>query len=167
MKIETTRFGSQEVELDSIIHFPNGLLSDPQPQDFKLFHKEDSESGPVVFWLQAINDPNIAYTIFDPALANFYYEVSLPDEDYDLLNPQDTDQQEHDKQEPDDIVMMVVITSTEDNEQKVKKEGLTLINANITEPLFINLTSKRGLQRSIKDLDYDIFLNVPVVETKG
>ena len=153
MKIETTRFGSQEAEQDSIIHFPNGLLSDTQSQDFKLFHKEDSESGPVVFWLQSTANPEIAYTIFDPSLANFYYEVSLPDEDYDVL----------DSQSSDEIAMMVIISSTEDEENKIKKEGLTLVNANITEPLFINLRSLKGLQRSIKDLDYDIFLNVPVV----
>lgn len=161
MKIETTRFGSQEAEQDSIIHFPNGLLNDTQSRDFKLFHKDDSEAGPVVFWLQSVDNPEVAYTIFDPSLANFYYEVSLPDEDYDLLNSEVSN-----KQEPDEIAMMVIITGAEDDENKVKKEGLTLVNANITEPLFINLNTKKGLQRSIKDLDYDIFLNVPVVDNK-
>ncbi len=161
MKIETTRFGSQEVEQDTILHFPNGLLLNNERnahlKDFKLFHKEDDDSQetPVVFWLQSIEQPNIAYSIFDPALANFYYEVSLPDEDYELL----------DSQNSDEIAMMVII---KDNTSKthLEKEGLTLVNANITEPLFINLNSLRGIQRSIKDLDYDIFLNIPVVENQ-
>ncbi len=155
MKIETTRFGSQEVEQETILHFPNGLLSNSEAQDFKLFHKEhaETEMNPVVFWLQSVNNPEIAYTIFDPALANFYYEVSLPDEDYELLNSQSSDE----------IAMMVIIKGS-DARSKVQKEGLTLINANITEPLFINLNSLKGLQRSIKDLDFDIFLNVPIVE---
>ena len=165
MKIETTRFGSQEVEQDTILHFPNGLLlegkvGDTQLKDFKLFHKEDSESAstdnPVVFWLQSVDEPNLAYSIFDPSLANFYYDVSLPDEDYDLLKSQSSDE----------IIMMVIIKDSDAN-SSVKKEGLTLVNANITEPLFINLQSLRGLQRSIKDLDYDIFLNVPIVEVKS
>lgn len=158
MKIETTRFGSQEVEQDTILHFPNGLLfanqeGDPQLKNFKLFHKEDNDSSskPVVFWLQSVDQPDIAYSIFDPSLANFYYEVSLPDEDYGLL----------DSQSSDELVMMVIIKDS-DADSRVKKEGLTLLNANITEPLFINLRSLKGLQRSIKDLDYDIFLNVPV-----
>ncbi len=155
MKIETTRFGSQEVEEETIIHFPYGLLNDTKPQDFKLFHKNDSETGPVVFWLQSITDPKIAYTIFDPSLANFYYEVSLPDEEYELLESKSSDE----------IAMMVIVTNTEKDNSKIKKDGLVLVNANITEPLFINLNSLKGLQRSLKDLDYDIFMNVPVVET--
>lgn len=158
MKIETTRFGSQEVEQDTILHFPNGLLSETHLQEFKLFHKEDngSNENPVVFWLQSVEEPNIAYSIFDPSLANFYYNVSLPDEDYELLNSQSADE----------IIMMVIVKDS-DADSSVKKEGLTLVNANITEPLFINLRSLKGLQRSIKDLDYDIFLNVPIIETKG
>lgn len=157
MKIETTRFGAQEIEQDTILHFPNGLHSGNKERkthskDFKLFHKEESELGPVVFWLQSIDDPDNAYTIIDPALVGFYYDVSLPDEDYDLL----------DSQNPADIAMMVIITGTEDGEKKVQKEGFALINGNVTEPLFINLRSQKGLQRSIKDLDYDIFLNIPI-----
>lgn len=153
MKIETTRFGSQEVEQDTILNFPNGLLNDTENNEFKLFHKDDSEKDAVVFWLQSVANQDIAYTIFDPSLANFYYEVTLPDEDYELLSTES----------PDEIVMMVIIKDHK-AESDVKTEGLTLVNANITEPLFINLRSLKGLQRSIKELDYDIFLNVPVVK---
>lgn len=153
MKIETTRFGAQEVEQDTILHFPNGLLNNKQAKDFKLFHKEDSELAPIVFWLQSIADPDTAYTIIDPSLLGFYYEVSLPDEDYNSL----------DSQNSDEIAMMVIITGAEEGEDKVQKEGFALINGNVTEPLFINLNSQKGLQRSIKTLDYDIFLNIPVV----
>lgn len=160
MKIETTRFGSQEVEQEKIIHFPYGLLNDTRSQDFKLFHKEDSgKIGPIVFWLQSVSDPEVAYTIFDPSLANFYYEVLLPDEEYELLSSEDSSHNE-----TDEIIMMVIISNTEGDKDEVKKEGLVLVNANITEPLFINLNSLKGLQRSIKDLDYDIFMNVPVVK---
>ncbi|MCP3851056.1 MAG: flagellar assembly protein FliW [Gammaproteobacteria bacterium] len=163
MKIETTRFGSQEVEQDTILHFPNGLLSDSHLKDFKLFHKEESgdENSPVVFWLQSVDEPNIAYSIFDPSLANFYYEVSLPDEDYKII----ASDLPLDEQSIDEVIIMVIIKGNEVN-SNVEKEGLTLVNANITEPLFINLGSSKALQRSIKELDYDIFLNVPVVESR-
>lgn len=156
MKIETTRFGSQEVEQDTILHFPKGLLNDEQTKDFKLFHKDDAnpvesnQPNPVVFWLQAVNDPERAYTIIDPSLVGFSYEVAIPDEDYALL----------DSQSSDEIAMMVMITGTEISEQM--NTGFNLISGSVTEPLFINLNSKKGLQRSIKDLDYDIFLTIPV-----
>ena len=158
MKIETTRFGSQEVEQDNILHFPNGLLNDTQSKDFKLFHKEDanpiddSKPAPVIFWLQSVDDPECAYTIIDPSLVGFSYEVALPDEDYELL----------DSQSSDEIAMMVMITGTEAQNQASETEGFNLISGSVTEPLFINLNSKKGLQRSIKDLDYDIFLSIPV-----
>jgi len=161
MKIETTRFGSQEIEHETVLNFPNGLLDNTQLKDFKLFHKEDSDTNdaennsPVVFWLQSVDQPKIAYSIFDPALANFYYKVLLPDDDQALLASENDSQKDN-----DEIVMMVIVKDADNN---VQQDGLTLVNANITEPLFINLTSLKGLQRSIKDLDYDIFLNIPVL----
>ena len=163
MKIETTRFGSQEVEQETLLHFPNGLLSGDSSgkataKDFKLFHKEDSDSADeqavIVFWLQAIDDPDTAYEIIDPALVNFYYDIALPDEDYELLESQN----------PDEIVMMLIITESETDDSITGKKNLAVMNGNLTQPVFINLNSKRGLQRSIKDLDYDIFLNIPVID---
>ena len=156
MKIETTRFGSQEIEQDSIIHFPHGLLNDPDIKDFKLFHKEDAEPDPVVFWLQSVEDPDKAYTIIDPSLVGFSYEVALPDEDYQLLDSSSTDE----------IAVMVIISGAEEGAENVQKEGFALISGNVTEPLFINLNSKKGMQRSIKNLDYDIFLSIPVSNTQ-
>jgi len=151
MKIETTRFGSQEIEKDALLHFPNGLSGNSQAKDFKLFHKEESEADPIVFWLQSTEDPNIAYAIIDPSLVGFSYEVSLPDEDYSLLESSGADE----------IAMMVIITEGENTIQ----DGMSLISGSVTDPLFINLNSQKGLQRSIKNLDYDIFLNIPVVNT--
>ena len=163
MKIETTRFGSQDVEQETILHFPNGLLAHNKEdkshlKDFKLFHKEnaDSEGGQnaIVFWLQAVDDPETAYEIIDPALLNFYYDIALPDEDYELLE----------SQSPEEIVMMLMISEADKNQNITGSDNLTVINGNVTKPLFINLNSKKGLQRSIKDLEYDIFLNIPVVK---
>lgn len=151
MKIETTRFGSQEIEKGTLLHFPNGLSGNAQSKDFKLFHKEESEAAPIVFWLQSTDDPNNAYAIIDPSLVGFSYEVSLPDEDYSLLESNSADE----------IAMMVIITEGENTIQ----DGMSLISGRVTEPLFINLNSRKGLQRSIKDLDYDIFLNIPVVNS--
>jgi len=162
MKIETTRFGSQEVEQETILHFPNGLLSntkgsDPQLKDFKLFHKEETDSedeAAIVFWLQAVDNPDIAYEIMDPALVNFYYDIALPDEDYDLLESESTDE----------IVMMLMISEEKIEQQLEDSNNMAVINANVTEPLFINLNSKKAIHRSIKELDYDIFLNIPIVK---
>lgn len=154
MKIETARFGSQEIEQDTLLHFPNGLSGHSKSKDFKLFHKDESESDPIVFWLQSVDDPDNAYAIIDPSLVGFSYQVALPDEDYHLL----------DSKNADEIAMMVIITGTEESENTLH-EGLTLISGSVTEPLFININSQKGLQRSIKDLDYDIFLNIPVVNT--
>ncbi len=157
MKIETTRFGSQEIEQESIIHFPKGLLNDSEVKDFKLFHKQDAEPGPVVFWLQSVDNPDKAYTIIDPSLVGFSYEVALPDEDYSLL----------DSSSSDEIAVMVIITGAEEGTETVQKEGFALISGNVTQPLFINLNSKKGMQRSIKDLDYDIFLTIPVTSARN
>ena len=163
MKIETSRFGSQEVEQETIIHFPNGLLSsgntdNSKLKDFKLFHKEESEASEdknaIVFWLQAIDDAKVAYEIIDPALVNFYYDIALPDEDFELLE----------SNTPDEIAMMLLINEAEPNKNATGSDNLVIMNGNVTEPIFINLNSKKAIHRSIKNLDYDIFLSIPVVK---
>jgi flagellar assembly factor FliW len=149
MKIQTSRFGAQDIETDSVLYFPDGLLNKPQFKEFKLFHKDDanpvSDDVPVVFWMQSVEDPDTAYSIIDPGMVGFSYEVSLTDEDSQRIE----------FNTGDEIAIMVIVEETQLAEDAI-------INSKLTEPLFLNLRSKKGLQRSVKDLEYDIFLNIPV-----
>lgn len=154
MEIQTTRFGTQEIEQETLLHFPEGLLGDSNNKDFKLFHKEGVEPDPIIFWLQSVDNPDIAYTIVNPSHLGFYFELALPDSDYQLLE----------SQAPEDIMLMIVISGVEDGQMRVEKEGFTTINGNVTTPLILNLNSRKGIQRSIKTMDYDIFLNIPVMK---
>ncbi len=53
-----TRFGTQDIDPSSIIHFPDGLAGFEELHEYKLFHEEGK---PTVFFLQAIDDPEVQF----------------------------------------------------------------------------------------------------------
>ena len=61
---ETSRFGKLEIAEDKIIKFPAGLLGFPHVKRYALL---DYEETPVK-WLQAIDDPHVAFIVMDPTL---------------------------------------------------------------------------------------------------
>lgn len=61
--VETTRFGTLEIEVGRIMHFPAGLLGFPQASRFALIETgEDS----YFFWLQSVDEPQLAFVVCDP-----------------------------------------------------------------------------------------------------
>ena len=77
MEIETSRFGTLDVEDERIMTFPNGLLGFPNHTRFALIQ---SGSENYFFWLQSIDEPNLAFVVTDPALFFKDYEAPLREE---------------------------------------------------------------------------------------
>jgi flagellar assembly factor FliW len=63
MLIQTTRFGPIEIDGERVITFREGLLGFPQHQRFALIQ---TSPEPVFFWLQSVDDPNLAFVVCDP-----------------------------------------------------------------------------------------------------
>jgi flagellar assembly factor FliW len=78
LTIETTRFGSIEVEETSIIQFPKGLLGFENRQKFILIQHPDHEP---FAHLQAADDPSLAFIVINPRLffANYKVQVDRPE----------------------------------------------------------------------------------------
>ncbi len=77
MEIETLRFGRIEVHDDKVITFPKGLLGFAASRRFILFpHKE----GSPFFWLQSIDDGNLAFVVMNPLLVTQDYRIDLAEE---------------------------------------------------------------------------------------
>ena len=77
MEIETTRFGRLSVEDERIITFPNGLLGFPDHTRFALIQTGEEN---YFFWLQSVEDANLAFVVTDPTIFFKDYEVPLREE---------------------------------------------------------------------------------------
>ena len=77
MDIQSTRFGMLSVDDDRIITFPHGLLGFPEHKQFALIQTGEEN---YFFWLQSVDEPNLAFVVADPTIFFKGYEVPLRDE---------------------------------------------------------------------------------------
>jgi flagellar assembly factor FliW len=73
MEIDTTRFGPLTVDDERIITFPRGLLGFPNHTRFALIQTGEEN---YFFWLQAVEDPNLAFVVTDPSI--FFKDYDVP-----------------------------------------------------------------------------------------
>lgn len=145
MKIDTTRFGELEVNPDAILTFPRGLPGFDGCYRYQLLHED--KAGPVVFYLQSLDDPTVAFSIVDPALFGFNYELTLSDEEVVLLQAESSA----------DLAVVLMVYKPAGNMQE-KALFMGGISANINGPLVLNLNKKLGLQKVLVGAQYDITL---------
>ena len=82
MDIETTRFGSLSVEEERVITFPTGLLGFPEHTRFALIQTGEEN---YFFWLQSVDEPNLAFVVTDPTIFFKEYQVPLREETWQDL----------------------------------------------------------------------------------
>lgn len=147
MKINTTGFGELEINPDTILTFPNGLTGFEGCKRFQLLH-EENKPGPVVFYLQSLDDPAVAFSIVDPALFGLNYEFTLSDDETTLLQADGT-------AELAVLLMIYKPFEASDDGRAVFQGG---VSANINGPLVLNLDKKLGLQKVLVGPKCDITL---------
>jgi len=76
IKVETTRFGPVEVNSDEVYSFPQGLIGFEALKRFVLL---DSKKGTIVQWLQAVDDPAVAFLVSEPQSFIPSFEIEFPD----------------------------------------------------------------------------------------
>ena len=77
MDIQTTRFGVISVEDERIMTFSQGLLGFPEHTRFALIQTGEEN---YFFWLQSVDDPNLAFVVTDPGIFFKDYDVPVRDE---------------------------------------------------------------------------------------
>jgi flagellar assembly factor FliW len=93
--------------------------------------------------MQAIDDPDIAFSVVDPAVFGLYYEFDLTDEETALLQAESDD----------DITVMLIVyrqhadAATTDN-----------VRANINGPVILNARTRLGFQKVLVQLKANITL---------
>lgn len=70
-----TRFGDIEYESETLLKFPDGLIGFEALHDFIVMPNE--KQGPL-FWIQSVDDPQVAFVLTDPT--NFFLDYRvIPD----------------------------------------------------------------------------------------
>ena len=87
MEIETTRFGRIVVEDERVMTFPRGLLGFPDYTRYALIQTGEEN---YFFWLQAVDEPNLAFVVTDPTIFFKDYEVPVREETAEELQLTDS-----------------------------------------------------------------------------
>ena len=77
LEIQTTRFGRVTVDAQRIITFPRGLLGFPGHQRYALIQAGEEN---YFYWLQCVDEPNLAFVVTDPNVFFKSYDVPLKEE---------------------------------------------------------------------------------------
>ena len=138
MQINTALFGTQEINDNDVITFPQGIPGFENNTQFKVFHEEGK---PTVHWLQSVDDGELFFSVMEPQLLNLGYEFSLTDEQSALIDLQDTDE----------LAVVLILSKngsqTSDNSEAVPSDAS--IRANLTGPVVINVRSRKAVQVSL------------------
>ena len=137
IEIHSTRFGTLLVDDERVMTFPNGLLGFPDHKRFALIQTGEEN---YFFWLQSIDEPNLAFVVTDPAIFFKGYEVPLRDETRQELQLADAAETGADaslpEKNPEAFLQVFVICNKVD-------EWLT---GNLLGPLVVNAQNRLGQQ---------------------
>jgi flagellar assembly factor FliW len=127
MNVQTTRFGSVEIDESRIIVFPTGLLGFSSFKRFALLQPDDEG---VFFWLQSLEAPELAFVVTDPSLWVSDYEATIRREQMEELKLQKLDE-----------AQVFVIVNKYDR----------ALTANLQGPIIVNTVNHQAMQLVLAD----------------
>lgn len=133
IKIHTKRFGDMEFSEDSVIRVLGGLIGLSGFENYIIIRYEDDSP---FYWLQSVDDPELALVMVNPLLFKPDYDPPIP------LSVN----QELDIQAAGELSVFVVVTIPAGNPQ-----GMT---ANLLGPVIFNTRSRRAKQLVLDDRVY-------------
>lgn len=138
MKTIITRFGEVEYDPSKVLHFPAGLVGLPNLKNFVVM--PNKKEGPL-FWIQSVEDPEIAFVLTDPT--NFFL-------DYKVVPDNDEKQRLLiDKEEECYILSIVTVPP----DQK--------ITINLAAPILFSPITNRAIQVILDNTDYQTKTPLP------
>lgn len=126
-----TRFGEVEYNPDNLLIFPAGLIGFSTLHSFIVM--PNKKEGPL-FWIQSVDDPDIAFVLTDPT--NFFlgYEVTPDNAERNSLQ---VDQE-------DECYILTVVTVPPDQK----------ITLNLAAPILFAPKTNRAIQVILENTEY-------------
>lgn len=130
MIIQTSRFGQLEVNPERFITFDEGVLGFPEQRAYALIQTGE---GSGFYWLQAVNNPDLAFVVCDPRLFVADYQVPAKLEDLQGIA----------LTEAKDAQVFVIVNKIGD-----------LLTGNLQGPLVVNVVNRKARQLVLSDKRY-------------
>jgi flagellar assembly factor FliW len=127
MKVRTTRFGDVESDASRLLVFPHGLLGFARFRTFALLQPDDRG---VFYWLQSIEDPELAFVVTDPTAWATGYSVPIRAGELTELG----------LERAEDATIFAIVN---------RRDGA--ITANLQGPIVVNAASRTGIQLVLSD----------------
>jgi flagellar assembly factor FliW len=127
MDIQTTRFGVISVEDERIMTFAGGLLGFPEQSRFALIQTGEEN---YFFWLQSVDDANLAFVITDPSIFFRDFAVQIREETQAELSLEDAG----------DAQVFVICNKVGD-----------WLTGNLLGPLVVNVKNRKATQIVLTD----------------
>ncbi len=138
MKKLLTRFGEIEYDPDKVLHFPAGLVGLPNLKHFVVM--PNKKDGPL-FWIQSVEDPDIAFVLTDPTNFFLEYKVVPDSEEKQTLHI-----------ENDEYCFDISIVTVPQDQK---------ITVNLAAPILYSPKSNRALQVILENSDYQTKTPLP------
>jgi flagellar assembly factor FliW len=132
--VKTGRFGLLTVGDDEIIKIPLGIMGFPELTEFCLV---DSGDETLILWLQAVQNPDIAFALLEPKVFRSDYAVRLSAAELRELKLENVNQS----------AVFSILTIPSD---------VTQMSANLKAPLVINLRQQIARQVVLQENEYTI-----------
>lgn len=129
MFIESPRFGRIEVDEESVVTFPNGLLGF---REFKQYVFHGTSPDAILIWMQCVEVPALAFVVVDPRLVKPDYEVKVTPSQLEPIGLTD----------PAKAQVYVTLTIPQDPTQ---------VTANLQGPIVVNLENRLAAQVVLND----------------
>jgi len=139
----------QDIDPSTVLSFPRGLPGFESCTQLKLFHEE--KDYPIVFWLQALNDPDVSFSVVDPTLLGFHYELTLQDDEIALIH----------MERVDDVAVLLMLSTPDQAQGEQARGAEARIRPNITAPVIVNTRMRIGFQKPLQGLDYFVTFKAP------
>lgn len=130
IQCRSKRFGMLDIEDDSVLTFPSGLLGFQESRRYVML---DHDTEAPFKWLQSLDDQALAFVIIDPDLLLTDYHIGVPG---DVLT-------EVQGSEEDDLSTAVILT--------IPSEDPGRMTANLRGPLLMNRRTKLCKQLVLSD----------------
>lgn len=125
MQLQTKLFGNIDIDNKDTLYFPSGIPGFENVKKYVLLGRQEAKAP--FFWLQGIDDPNLAFVVTDPFSVHPDYFVDVDDEEITELDIKDSDR----------VLTLSIVTIPE------KIENMTV---NLRAPILINMQNNTGKQ---------------------
>ena len=129
MKVQTTRFGSIDVDEQDVITLVDGMLGFSENHRYALI---DDEIGEPFKWMQSLDRPSLAFVVIDPAIILPNYHFSLRREQIRDLDTENVE----------DLQVYVIVTMA---------GNILDVTVNLQGPLVVNKVNRVGIQVVLND----------------